>query len=250
MTVLLLGGTADARHMACDLHEQGITLIYSIAGLVRQPDVPCKIVSGGFTQFGGLAQYIAKQNITAILDITHPYAANMSDTAGKVAREMGIPCWRYTRPAWEASEGDQWVAVDDWSQLLPQLHDKASVLLSCGQVEQSILNALLAQSINQHIVLRTAVKPRFNLPTSVEWIKAIGPFNKASELALLKAHNIDAIISKNSGGKAVVAKLDAARELTLPVFMFTRPLISPVDENFTDSARCRKFVIAQCAHKK
>ena len=35
--VLILGGTADARRVALMLHERGLPLIYSVAGLVRRP---------------------------------------------------------------------------------------------------------------------------------------------------------------------------------------------------------------------
>ena len=39
MRLLILGGTADARHLAIALHQTQpcLELIYSVAGLVRQP---------------------------------------------------------------------------------------------------------------------------------------------------------------------------------------------------------------------
>ncbi len=44
-----------------------------------------------------------------------------------------------------------------------------------------------------------------------------------SELALLREHRIDAVVSKNSGGTAAAAKLAAARTMQLPVVMVRRP---------------------------
>jgi precorrin-6A/cobalt-precorrin-6A reductase len=43
-------------------------------------------------------------------------------------------------------------------------------------------------------------------------------------MRLLKADEIDVIVSKNSGGSATYAKIEAARELDLPVIMIARPV--------------------------
>jgi precorrin-6A/cobalt-precorrin-6A reductase len=246
VNLLLLGGTADARHMAGSLHEHGVTLIYSIAGLVRLPNLPCEIASGGFSQYGGLINYIKQHEIGAILDMTHPYASTMSQTARQAAQDSDIPCWRFSRPAWQPVTGDIWHEVTDWNALLPLLAHKQSIFLSSGQVAKTVLLELLKTPRNK-IILRTAVKPDFDLPEGIEWMKAIGPFNIESERELLKKYGVDAVVSKNSGGDAVVAKLQAARELAVPVYMFSRPAELMVDKNFMDASSCKDFVVAQCA---
>jgi len=77
------------------------------------------------------------------------------------------------------------------------------------------------------------VQPKHELPPNVTWIKAIGPFAEAAELALLKRHSIQAIASKNSGGSSTEAKLTAARSLKVPIFMLQRPhFIGPVEQQF------------------
>ena len=247
MTVLLLGGTSDARRMAAYLHENGVKLIYSVAGLVRLPILPCQIISGGFSQFGGLKNYIEQHDITAILDITHPYAEKMSNSARQMAIACGIPCWRFSRLPWVEMDGDDWHEVDNWQQILPELEDKKVVFLTAGQVELQVLHDLLELSADKRIILRTAVKPHYILPERVEWIKAIGPFEMELELNLFKQYGVDVVVSKNSGGDAVVAKIYAARQLKIPVFMFSRPIKQPVEINFTDHSICAEFVTAQCA---
>jgi len=56
-----------------------------------------------------------------------------------------------------------------------------------------------------------------------EVILARGPFDLESECRLLRSRSIDVVVSKNSGGAAARAKLDAARMLGLPVVMIARP---------------------------
>ena len=76
-----------------------LTLTYSVAGLVRRPKLDCEIISGGFSQFGGLAAYCREQQVGLIIDATHPYAATMSTTAAKVASELGIAHLRFESSA-------------------------------------------------------------------------------------------------------------------------------------------------------
>ena len=52
-----------------------------------------------------------------------------------------------------------------------------------------------------------------------------GPFTREGELAVLRDHGIQMGVAKNAGGAGARAKLDAARELTLPVVMIDRPFI-------------------------
>ena len=50
-----------------------------------------------------------------------------------------------------------------------------------------------------------------------------GPFDVAAEIDLMRRHRIDVVVSKNSGGAATYAKIEAARALTLPVALLTPP---------------------------
>lgn len=266
MRLLLLGGTADARRLAGQLHSSGIEVIYSVAGLVRVPKVDCTIVSGGFSQFGGLSSYLKQQNITALLDATHPYAKQMSDQAVISGRETGIACWRFHRPPWQSQAGDQWQCFADWQQLMPHLLSAQSVFITAGQLSQQVVDAwqqaLLEQKQGrtqgriqgrtqgraQRQLLRTAVAPSIALPSSMQWLKAIGPFDEAAERTLMIEHKIDCLVSKNSGGDATVAKIKVARELGIAVLMLNRPSLIEATQCFDDIEHCVAFVKLQASN--
>lgn len=218
--VLILGGTADARRVTQLLHEQGLPLLYSVAGLVRRPNVPAEVISGGFTQFGGLSAYIKSRNVVAIINATHPYTEKMSETAQRVAKQENIPYWRFLRPAWQAQEKDHWILCKDWLSLIEKIKPYKNVFFTAGQLPQKVLDALGPM---QQITVRTAVKPKAKLPENCHWIKAIGPFDYEREMQLIRQKSIDVLVSKNSGGEATVAKLAVARNLGIPVLMLERP---------------------------
>jgi len=247
MTLLLLGGTADARQLATRLHRRSVVVIYSVAGLVRQPVVECRVVSGGFSQFGGLVEYIKAESVEAILDATHPYANAISEIAVEAAGECRIPVWRYQRAAWEAVADDDWYEFETWGQLVSMLLDKQAVFFTSGQLQQAFVDQLYAQlnGREQLQVLRTAIKPDLHQLDAMVWIEDIGPFAIDQERDIMSKYSIDALVSKNSGGSATRAKLVVARDREIPVYMLKRPLLPMADLNFSDIDQCFEFVNVQ-----
>ena len=219
MKLLILGGTSAAKTLARELNAKGIEVVYSIAGLVRQPDLPCEIISGGFSIRGGLAKYIVDNKITALLDATHPFASKMSQTASEVTEQLKIPLWRYQRPDWVATPEDDWTFFSDWDDLLRGLTPFKSVFLTQGQLTEPMLAALhMRRNSKQRFIQRTAVEPQHRMPDWMKWVQDIGPFTLDAELDLLEKYQIDVIVSKHSGGD-VPTKLVASRSLKVPVLL-------------------------------
>ena len=244
MNILILGGTSDARKVVKGLDQKGLLIdnrvIYSVAGLVRIPQLPCEVISGGFSQYGGLETYLNEEQIDLLLDVTHPFAQTMSTTAVRAAKTLGLPCWRFHREAWTAQQGDKWQSFTDMQSLIAAAESYKAVLLTAGQLSQQEIDqfSVYAQRNGQKQVFRTAAPAQAALPDSMQWLKAIGPFNHEDERALLEKHQTDLLISKNSGGAATEAKLTAARELGIEVFMLERPELPEADQIFRDITDC------------
>ncbi|MBZ0216740.1 MAG: precorrin-6A/cobalt-precorrin-6A reductase, partial [Fimbriimonadaceae bacterium] len=65
--------------------------------------------------------------------------------------------------------------------------------------------------------------PGLDLPANWSHFEARPPFALEDEQMFLERHEIDVLVTKNSGSEATAAKLDAARRLSLPVIMVARP---------------------------
>lgn len=224
--ILLLGGVGDALAIARRLAPQDI---YSLAGLGKVPaDLPCQVRVGGYGGAEGLAAFMAAEGIDLLLDITHPYAAQISANAARAAELSGVPCWALRRPGWQAGGGDDWREVADWAALSAALEPFQRPFFTLGREPLAHLQAI---PLHQHWTVRCLDDypgtPRARV------IGARGPFNLADERALFAAGQFDVLISKNSGSSATEPKLQVARELGLPVLLLARPPLPAVDQQFS-----------------
>jgi len=225
--VLILGGTGDARELAAQVaNQEDMDVITSLAGRTCQPQMPSKDTRvGGFGGVTGLVTYLQEQRIDALIDATHPFAAQISHHAAAAATRVGIPHLLLIRPAWVPSEGDRWLEVDSnetAAALLPGLAQR--IFLTIGRQEL----AAFAHLPDLWFLMRMIDPPQSDSPVPPGTVLLQrGPFSLAEERSLLNQYGIEAIVSKNSGGDATDAKIMAARELGLPVVMIQRPPAPP-----------------------
>ena len=69
-----------------------------------------------------------------------------------------------------------------------------------------------------------------------------GPFGVEAETALLRQHGIEVVVTKESGGTATYAKIEAARALSLPVLMIRRPPVVEAVESVAGVAAAVAWV--------
>jgi precorrin-6A/cobalt-precorrin-6A reductase len=239
--ILLLGGTAEASMLARLLAGDGrFAPVLSLAGRTRAP-APSPIARriGGFGGVPGLVAFLRANRIAALIDATHPFARHMPHHARAAAVEAGIPSLRIARPAWTSGPGDRWIVVDSLDQAAGTLGPiPRRVFLTIGRQE---LAPFVAAAHHRYLI--RSVDPVDALPAGSEAIAARGPFALADEISLLAAHRIEVVVTKNAGGDATRAKLDAARALGLPVVMVARPT-PPPGESVPDAAAAHAWLVA------
>ncbi len=220
---MILGGTSEASELARRLaDDEGIRPTLSLAGRTREA-APHGIATrvGGFGGADGLADWLERENIDAVIDATHPFAARISANAQAATTRLGIPLCTILRPPWQPEPGDRWTVVPDVVAAATALSEMPRrVFLSIGR--QGV--AAFADAPQHAYLIRSIETPDgAALPPKVELIAARGPFDTPSETELLRSKEIDVVVSKNSGGTATYAKIVAARDLGLPVIMIDRP---------------------------
>jgi precorrin-6A/cobalt-precorrin-6A reductase len=222
--LLILGGTTDATALSSIALAQAaqrpdLEIITSLAGRTQKATAPGTHRIGGFGGAAGLADYLRDQRIDYLIDATHPFANQITWNGAIAAQSLPIPHLILNRPAWEKQEGDRWLEVDSHLAAAAALPDLAQrVFLTIGRQELAAFSELK----NIWFLMRMIDPPAPPIPNG-EILLDRGPFSLENERNLIKEFNIQAIVSKNSGGDATYAKIIAAREMDIPIVMVQRP---------------------------
>lgn len=222
LKVLILGGTCEASDIAKRTADQsGLSVISSLAGRVNQPKIPEGSVRiGGFGGVDGFISFLQNESIDVVIDATHPFAARISGSAESACKRLGLPLIVFSRVPWARQEADRWHdTLDTQSAAAYVAQTPGRVFLAIGRQK---LDSFAACN-NGWFLIRAIDPPEVPLPPNTKLILERGPFHVEHELQLLRNHSIDYIVSKNSGGLATYAKIEAARLLGIPVVMIERP---------------------------
>jgi precorrin-6A/cobalt-precorrin-6A reductase len=223
MRLLILGGTSEASALAAALAPRAdLTAVLSLAGRTAAPEtpvIPHRI--GGFGGIAGLSDYLAAERFDAVVDATHPFAAQMSRHAAAACGALALPLAAFTRPPWRPREDDKWIEAPDMPAAVAALGSAPrSVFLTVGRLSLPAF----AEAPQHHYVIRTIDVPDglARLPDH-RLIQARGPFDAAAEEELMRREGIEVLVTKNSGGAATHGKMEAARRLGLPAIVVQRP---------------------------
>jgi precorrin-6A/cobalt-precorrin-6A reductase len=216
---LILGGTTEAVRLAeACAALPGLSIVTALAGRTRAPHAPPgEVRIGGFGGADGLEHYLRVRPIDRLVDATHPFAVRIGQNALQACHAAGVPRLRLLRKPWQRRPGDCWIEVDSLAEAARRLPQAARVFLSVGQSDLGAFGGL-----GQWFLVRT-VEPAEPCLANAYWLVERGPFRLEDELELLRAHAIDVVVAKASGGAATYGKIAAARQLGLPVIMVRRP---------------------------
>lgn len=223
MRVLVLGGSTESSELARSLAADGrFDATLSLAGRTANPRTqPVPLRSGGFGGVDGMVAWLKDNAIDAVIDATHPYAAQISANAVAACKQCKIPLASIDRPAWTQQAGDDWISVASAADAATALGaTPRRVLLTVGRLE---LGAFAAAPQHHYVARMIDAPGDIALPPDLRILLSRGPFDDASDAALLDDEKIDIIVSKNSGGSAAYGKIIAARARGLAVLMIARP---------------------------
>ena len=220
LKTLVLAGTAESRAVIHALHQEPlIELTASLAGATPNPvGLPVQTRVGGFGGPDGLAGYCREHGIGLVIDATHPFARQITRNARAAVAALNIPCLRLERPPWLPEEGDDWRGFDSWQEMTDAIPAGQRVFLAGGT--QSIGIFTKRQDIT--LWARALNVEGMEGPANTTFINAMPQLDKADERATFETHGITLLCCKNSGGNASFAKIAAARDLGIPVWMLRR----------------------------
>ena len=220
--LLFLAGTGEARELLASFaFKTRFRITASLSGVTNKP-LPLGVETrvGGFGGVDGLANWCVTNHVDAIIDMTHPYAAQMSIHAAALSADL--PVFAFSRPAWQTSKYHCWHEFDSWTDMASTLPVNSRPFLAGGS---RALHAFairpdlmcLARGLNFDIKFKKMINIKILNKTPHKKIE--------DEIKLLLEHKITHVCAKNSGGEWSKAKIEAAQELKLAIWFLRRPSI-------------------------
>lgn len=226
MSILILGGSGEAKALAERVAKAGIPAVLSLAGATRSPApmaLPTRM--GGFGGDIGFRTYLTSNHISGVLDATHPFAAKITNRTARICANMNVPYAQLLRPEWTAKAGDRWTMIDHEEQAADHIVKGSTVFLGTGR--QTLHH--FANLEGCRVICRQIDPPTAPFPfEGGEFLIGRPPFPVEREKDLFEQLGLDWIVVKNAGGAASYTKLEAARSLNIPVLMIRRPQMPDV----------------------
>ncbi len=219
--ILILGGTREAAALAVKLVGKGMDVTTSLAGRTKEPAlISGKTRIGGFGGAEGLVQWLRENKITKVIDATHPFAEQISRNAVKATDIAEVSLEVHHRAPWRPTSEDNWQEVSNLTDAAAAIPKGARIFLALGsQHLQPFQNRH-----DVHFLIRIVDKPSTPMAFSDHSL-IIGKPSKSwqDEAQMLKDHTITHIVCRNSGGEGGFGKIEAARQLQLPIIIIGRP---------------------------
>ncbi|HEY9163118.1 MAG TPA: cobalt-precorrin-6A reductase [Magnetovibrio sp.] len=224
LEVLILSGTQEGRAIAealLNAHPE-LHVVSSLAG-VTTPATPWpgEVRVGGFGGADGLADYLRDHNVKLVIDATHPFAERITGNAVKACAATDTPYLRLDRPQWTLPQDTDVVFVPDAAEAARLVaRTSSAVLLTIGGKDVSAFSGVEKVKLVVRAIEMPADSTKLDNAT---YVIARPPFTVDGEVALMRQHAIDTVVTKASGGDATRAKLDAAALVGARLVILRRP---------------------------
>ena len=229
--VLVLGGISESVDLTAGLLKKGFQVLVSRATNVYQNEksLPGVIFRHGSLSRVDLENLALRENISAIIDCTHPFATQISWNAHQTAVNLSLPFLVYDRPGHDPDAPGIHRARDHQHGADLTLSREEVIFLSIGSNNIGIY-ADKAGKMRTRLAARVLPGKVFKkkcLDAGLKEeriIQARGPFSVHENIGHFQGVDAGCLVTKDSGeAGGVPAKLEAARILGISVVMINRP---------------------------
>ncbi|MDR2880015.1 MAG: precorrin-6A reductase [Fusobacteriales bacterium] len=234
--IWLVAGTKDARVIADNLLMKGIDrLLASTAtkyGGRLFNDDRIEVIDKKL-EYEDMKKLTAEKNIDVIVDVSHPYAVNVSRNVMKAAEDTGIEYFRFERKKLDYKGAKRFSSLDEIVRYIKTAYKNENILSTLGS------NSLIdIKSVDEGNNLYIRILPTVSSVEKAEnlgffpgkIIAVQGPFSKNLNKVILEDYKIKALITKESGETGGEAeKIGACIETGTEILVLERPKISYIN---------------------
>lgn len=229
--IWVIGGTKDSRDFLEKIVKSTTDIIVTTAteyGGKLLENLPVKTLCKKLT-YSMMLDFVKENSINKTVDLSHPYAIEVSQNAIEVSKELQIEYFRFERE--EISFLPQkYIEFDNIESLVEYLEG----------VEGNILVTLGSNNIPHFSELKNLknfyfrILPKWDMVKKCEDVGVLpkniiamqGPFSKNMNKAMIEQYDIKYLVTKQAGDTGGEReKIEAADEMGIDVVFLTRPKI-------------------------
>ena len=221
---LIFAGTTEGRRLAEFCAEKGIPADVSSATAYGAALLPAGVGSlSGRLDAAGIRALLAADRYGIVIDATHPYAADITQTLRTVCGACGIPYARLIR-APEPVFGEAFSTLDEMISVLNE--NKDAVLSTLGSKSAPLLTAVshYAERIRLRILPSQEAAHSLLQLGFRQIIQAKGPFSVEDNIRHIRESGAKLLLTKESGRiGGYPEKAEAARRTGIRMLTLRRP---------------------------
>ena len=224
--IWIIGGTSETGDFIEKI-EGKIEYIVTVATYAGMEVLKGKNVRVKRLDYGEMTQFIKDNNIKTIVDLTHPYAVEVSKNAEEVAADTDTEYIRYVREKAESGLYNDIITVDGIDQCKDYLKNiTGTVLFTTGSKNIVDFESIRAENRFIYRVLPSI----FSLEECVQneialkdIVAVLGPFSVELNMALFSEYDVDLVVMKDSGTRGGTdEKLLACKNMNIKAVMIGR----------------------------
>lgn len=231
----LILGTSEGKTILSYLNKYTEDILISTAteyGGELLKDYKYKVLNDRPLVYEELKALLEEHKVQLLVDASHPYAVQISDTAMKIAKDLEIEYVRYERKS-TLKELEK-------NNLIKRVESYEALGEAMKSIDGTILNTTGSRNLKRLIELRLSNRIIHRVLPSLKVMEEVltlgvkiedlifikGPISYDLNKAFLKEYNCKALITKDSGPQGgTYEKIKAAVDLGIKVFVVERKIM-------------------------
>jgi precorrin-6A/cobalt-precorrin-6A reductase len=232
--ILVLSGTEEGKEIVRRLHEEGLSLLTTVATeygkkMFEQMGLEAVCLQGRLDA-NGFSRLIRERGIDTLVDATHPYAVEVSQNAMDACKRTNIRYLRFEREEIPIPTHPLIHKVKTMAEAVDKSRTLGKrIFLTTGI--SSVARFVVLKEEKELYVRILPVPEHIALcldmgipPTNI--IAMHGPFSEDLNRAMFRQYQINTIVTKDSGEVGgVLEKINAARNEGIDTIVIERPRI-------------------------
>ncbi len=199
--IWILGGTSETKLLLDKIRGQGFQYVITVATESGKAVLPStEPVLVGRMDSRQMRQFLQEHTITTVVDLTHPYATEVTQNVRQVCREAQIRYLRYVRAT---SDTQGAVLVSSLQECLTFLRTiSGCVFFTTGSTHIADFQHVRGHNRFVYRVLPTVSSLKVCHEQQVDMkdvVAAVGPFSTALNAAMFQEYQADYVVMKDSG---------------------------------------------------